>query len=196
MEITNHASVLGYYALVVTFGIDPTILSVQAAPVAVAVVVAVAISVGGLMGSMYAQIRAMSVSLTKLLKGAKRGMRVQQIPVSQDGLNRKAPRPVIIAASTTIFLYGAVMCWLASSMLEEDVTLTSWALHVGVWGCVVGALGIIWGIWKPRNQVSRRQSKPSNVLRKRLNRVITPGFFAKQQVFAAPWADGTGIPRK
>lgn len=190
MGITDRASMLGHYALVAAFGIDPAVLGVSVAPVMVAVMAAGAISAGGLLRSEYAQIWAMGVRMARLLKGAKRGMRMPQIPVSPSELNRKAPRGVIIAAGAAVFSYGVVMCLLAFGMLEGGVTLTSWALHVGVWGCAVGTFGIVWGIRKRRNRVSRRRSKPSNVIRKRLCRAVTNPFLDDQGAFT------TSVPNR
>lgn len=155
-----------------------------------------AISMKALLSSKYAQIRAMSAKMVRRLKGAKRGMWIPQTPVSPSELCRKISRGVIVVAGAAVLFYTVVMCWFVSGMLEGDVTLTPWALHGGVWGCIIGALGIVWGIRKRCNQVSRRRSKPSNVIRKHLNRTVTLGFFAEQQVFVTPWADGIGISQK
>ena len=192
MQITDRAFMLGQYVLVAAFGIDPAILGVQVTPVATAVMVAGVISAGGLLSSKYAQIQAMGSRMARLLKGASRNMRIPLLYASPSELAKKASPWVTIAAGIAIILFYGISGWLAHGANEGYVTLTSWMLHMGVWGCASGVFGIVWGAWKlrNRNRVSRHRSKPSNVIRKRLNRVVTPYFFAEQQVFAPPWADG------
>ena len=183
MSITDHAFMLGQYVIVAAFSIDPTILGVQVIPIAMAMMVTVAISAAVLLSSKHAQIRAMGPRMARLLKDAKRGW----IPTSPSELNRKAPRGVIIAAGVAVFLFNAWMCWFAICTYEGCGTPASWELHTGLWGCVVGVFGIVWGIRKRRSRVSRRWDRPSNAIRKRLCREVTDTFQRNQQMLPPPF---------
>lgn len=197
MGITDHVFMFGQHALVAPFWFDPAALGVPVAPVVMVMAVVGAICAGGLSGAKcHAQILAAGAKMAGhglprslwrnyVLKGVKRNMRMRRMPASLSEL-ASAPPGIIVAAGAFILGIGIVFVS-ASDTSEGGVTLDSWALHVGVWECGVGVLGIIWGVWRWRNPnpASFRRSKPDKRARRRLRRAATSEFLGEQQVFAA-----------
>lgn len=199
MRLTDCAFMFGQYALTIPFWIDPVVLGVPIAPVAMVMIAAGAISAGGLLGAKYhGQMLAVGARMVghglsrdlgrdDILKCVKRNVRMRRMPASMSELVSNAPPGIIIAAGA--FVLGVGITFLsASDTSDGGVTLDSWALHVGVWECVVGVLGIVWGMWRwcNPNPALFHRSRSGKDTRRRLSRVATHAFLDEQQVFVAP----------
>ena len=168
-------SILGQHVLVTAF-------EIESAGFAVAMTAVVAVCVGVLPRSTHHALawKAMAGRVGWNLLMPRRCMRY-------DELRRKAPAWMWAAAGALVFSFSVLMCYHAYGELEGGVTLESWALHVGFWGCVVGALGIVRGARRSSGRVLRRQSRPDRKARRRLSRSVMPAFQDEQHMFVAPW---------
>ena len=82
----------------------------------------------------------------------KRNLRMPRLYMSYGRSSKKVPAWMWTMTGVLALSFGVWMCHHAYGALEGNVTLESWALHVGFWWCVVGALGIVRG----RGAVSAR----------------------------------------